>query len=117
MRALLDFLDIKTHKQNNTNGWRNWVLKILRRRNILVSLDICAYGKSHLIDRVQPIGGGYVFWSKACDGCQLGKLIIKNLQTKIKPKTIHCAFLKSGLLTLDAVKPNMVYKLPARDLD
>lgn len=98
--------------------WRAWAAKLLRRRNHLIDLNICAYDKTHLITKVQAFGGGSVFWSSACDGCQLGSLIIKLYKAnKNLPQHPHCALLQSGLLTQDQVKTGQIYHLPARQLE
>ena len=96
--------------------WRRWAAHLLRRKNILVDLNICAYGKHHLVERVQKFGTGYVFWSSACSGCKTGKALIAVYKDqKLKASTLHCAFLKSGLLTKHAVKVGKVCELPPRE--
>jgi len=112
--ALLDHFRLNKNEISILNKWRRWAYQVLKRRNFPLDLSICAYGKHHLVDRVKPFGGGYIFWSKACNGCQLGKALINLKQNHgLDPAYAHCTFLESGLLTRDQVKPGDVYALPS----
>src|SRR5438105_3832761 len=85
----------------NTN-WVAWAAALLKRRNILIDTSICAYGNTQIVDRVKPFGGGSIFWSKACGGCNLGATIIKlHKENRIPTKVLEpfCALLQTGLLT------------------
>jgi len=119
VRDLLQYFNTK--KKNSAGvlqNWRNWAYRILFRRHVVIEPTICAYDKDHLVGRVQPFGGGSIFWSQACNGCQLGELLIGYYKTfKKVPQSSHCALLLSGLLTKDQVKPGQVYHLPARYLE
>jgi hypothetical protein len=105
-------------KVSSLDKWRKWARQILRRKNVTVDLSICAYGNEQLIEKVRPFGGGYLFWSKACGGCPIGRGMLKLVVSQRRnPQEIldaptHCVFLESGLLTRDAVKPGQVYQLP-----
>ncbi|SRR5213075_2960317 len=119
MKDLLKYLKIQKSGSGETlANWRHWACNLLRRRHITVEPSVCAYDKIHLVGKVQSFGGGSLFWSKACSGCELGKLLISTYETfKKVPQDAHCALLASGLLTRDKVKVGQVYHLPARQSD
>ena len=107
---------ISGKKQAKNINWVTWAAALLKRRNILIDLSVCAYGNTQIVDRVKPFGAGSIFWSKACDGCSLGSTIIKlHKENKIPPKDLEpfCALLQTGLLTRDSVKPGDIYELPS----
>jgi hypothetical protein len=103
-------------KKSPLAKWRAWAAGRLRARGFKINLDICAYGKNHIVERVQPFGGGYVFWSSACNGCLMGQSLQKVFQiTGTKLSTKHCALLEGGLLTKTKVEVNQVFQLEPRD--
>ena len=101
MNKILNYIKSNIPKtENNWAYYKRWVVKRLRAHNILVDLNICAYGKTHLVSKVKPLGKAYVVWSTACSGCALGTVIQKSYtKYKVKPETPHCVFLKSALIT------------------
>jgi len=110
--ALIQHFKIDKIDKAALKKWRLWAYRILRRKNFPIDLSICAYGKSHIVERTKPFGGGYIFWSKACSGCAIGQAIIDIKKRKnIEPDKAHCRFLESGLLTRDQIKTGDIYTL------
>lgn len=87
-------------------NWIRWYSKTHKH-----DINLCAYGKEHLVGKVTNVGGGYTFKSKACSGCDVGKVIIsKKLNL---PISVVCAFLlEQELLVHQNVKEGEVIYLP-----
>ena len=90
--------------------WLEWAQKILAKRGIATDTDSCAYGKTHLASNVQPVGGGWMFHSKACSGCTISNFGL--LDKKLPKGAPNCIILKSPLLTPEPVKEGEKIKLP-----
>lgn len=89
--------------------WLGWAQKVLAKRGIETDIDSCAYEKQHLVSNVKPIGGGWMFYSKACSGCAISKI---GLNMKKLPKGApNCALLKFPLLTREKPEEGTIFKL------
>ena len=98
------FLETKNNKFVKEINWRNWAIKILKRRStkeIVLQADACAYKGTQIVNSVEEFGGGFKFISKACSGCVLGKIYF-GAASRIK--FTPCILLSSPLFTRIKVK-------------
>src|SRR6185295_549244 len=93
-------------------NWLKWVEKLAIRQGFKADIGICAYGQIHLVSKPKPIGGGWMFFSKACDGCEISALGIKAKNKKYPKGAPNCALLESPLFTKEKIKENQIIKLP-----
>lgn len=107
MSKLLEIY-LNTNKKTDDMGkeklWRDWAIKIFKRRSIkeiILDSDYCAYRSVHVVKEVVPFGGGFMFKSAFCEGCTLSKEV-KNRNPNIK--FAPCALLESPLFTRVKVK-------------
>lgn len=93
-------------------NWLKWVEKLAIRKGYKADVGICAYGQEHLVHNPKPIGGGWMFFSKACSGCEISELGLKVKKNKWPRGAPNCALLQSPLFIRQKVKEGHVVMLP-----
>lgn len=105
---------VNKNKTSKIIKWLEWVQKLVAKRGIVSDIDSCAYGKTHLVSRAKPVGGGWMFYSKGCTGCPASKLGITlfNQDKEIPKGAPNCAILSGPLFSLVRVNNNTLINLP-----
>lgn len=106
------FLKSPKTKNDRTIHWLEWVKKLLTRKGIDIDIDSCAYGKTHLVSRAKPIGGGWLFYSQGCSGCAHSRIGLEAIGGKLPKGAPNCAMLSGPLLSLTKVQNGTKFLLP-----
>lgn len=57
--------------------WLQWVANVATNRGLVTCLHHCAYGQTHRVAEVHPIGSAFVFKSSSCSGCPVPCILIE----------------------------------------
>lgn len=105
----------KKSKNSRYIHWLEWVQKLLAKKGIDSDIDSCAYGRTHLVSRAKPVGGGWSFYSQACSGCAASKAgldAVKKYGIPLPDGAPNCALLSGPLFSLTKVHNGEEFNLP-----